>query len=222
MTMIRDYDHVCQRAEQLEREGAREMRKLAEAKAIAGPEHVNGSDGTEILVADGGSEKAELREGETEDETSHCEAIVQEQLAEADPGDLGPGPLDVGDHVQDEQDPDATMLVVNLDTLQADAYELEDGLTVADVNPEYPADDDVVEVIYPNRTDLDLEGKKEFAFPKSRLEVVNRVHDRDDDGSEDDDPDGDEWIENDRGDTVPERSEPADFGGGESTGVQEL
>lgn len=153
--MVRDYDHVARRAEQLEREGAKEMRKLAEARAIAGPEHVDGTDGSEIIVAgDDG-----LR---------------------ADGGDAEVGqPIDVGDHVQDEQDPDATMLVVNLDTLQADAYELEDGgPTIADLNSEYPADDDVVEVVYPNRTDLSLENKERYAFPKSRLEVENRVHDR--------------------------------------------
>lgn len=161
--IVCDHEAVAQRAEALEREGAKEMRKLAEAQAIAGPEHVNGTDGSEIIVAgDDG-----LR---------------------ADGGDAEVGqPIGVGDHVQDEQDPDATMLVVNLDTLQADAYELEDGLTVADVNTEYPSNDDVVEVVYPQRTDLNLEEKKRYAFPKSRLEVENRVHDRDgagDDGGE--------------------------------------
>lgn len=34
--------------------------------------------------------------------------------------------------------------------------------------------------------------------------------------------DRDDWIEDDNGDEVPRRSEPADFGGGESTGVQDL
>ncbi|MFC6766038.1 hypothetical protein [Natrinema soli] len=149
MPMVCDYDHVAQRAEQLEREGAREMRKLAEAKATAGPEHVTPVEG-EILVADGGQ---------------------QDQ-----------GPINVGDHVQDEQDPDATMVVVNLDTLQADAYEIEvGGPTIADLNPEYPPKDDVVEVVYPQRTDLNLEDKKTYAFPKGRLEVVSSVHDRDGD-----------------------------------------
>ncbi|WP_126665275.1 hypothetical protein [Haloterrigena salifodinae] len=154
--MVRDYDHVCRRAEALEREAAKEMRKLAEARAIAGPEHVDGTDGSEIIVAsddglraDGGEEQGQSQ------------------------------PIGVGDHVQDEQDPDATMLVVNLDTLQADAYELEDGLTVADVNPEYPPNDDVVECVFPDQTDLSLEDKKTYAYPKERLEVVHRVHDRD-------------------------------------------
>ncbi|WP_226043448.1 hypothetical protein [Natrinema sp. DC36] len=162
--MVRDYDHVAQRAEALEREGAKEMRKLAEAKATCGAEHVDGTDGSEIIVAPDDGLRADG--GEKRD---------------------SPQPIGVGDHVQDEQNPDATMLVVNLDTLQADAYELEDGLTVADVNTEYPSNDDVVEVVYPQRTDLNLEEKKRCAFPKSRLEVENRVHDRDgagDDGGE--------------------------------------
>ncbi|UHQ96443.1 hypothetical protein [Natrinema halophilum] len=155
--IVRDHEHVAKRAEQLEREAAREMRKLAEAHAVAGPEHVDGTDGSEIIVAgdDGlradGGEPGEDRE-----------------------------PIDVGNHVQDREDPDATMVVVNLDTLRADAYELEDGgPTVADVNPQYPETDDVVEVIYPQRTDLTLEGKETYAFPRERLEVVARVHDRD-------------------------------------------
>jgi len=162
MTIVRDYEHIANLAEQQEREGAREMRKLAEAKAIAGPEHVDGTDGSEIIVASEDGLRADGGEPETD-----------------------PQPIDVGDHVQDEQDPDATMLVVNLDTLQADAYELEDGLTVADVNTEYPADDDVVECVYPSRTDLSLEDKTRFAYPKSRLEIVNRVHDRDGDNGGD-------------------------------------
>lgn len=31
-----------------------------------------------------------------------------------------------------------------------------------------------------------------------------------------------EYVEDDDGDRVPKQSEPADFGGGESTGVQDL
>ncbi|WP_049966949.1 hypothetical protein [Natrinema thermotolerans] len=160
MTIVKDPDAVAQRAEAQEKEGAQRMRRLAEARAVADPGHVEVTDGSEIIVAgDDG-----LR---------------------ADGGAEIDQPIDVGDHVQDEQDPDATMLVVNLDTLQADAYELEDGPTIADVNPEYPADDDVVEVVYPDRTDLSLEDKERYAFPKRRLEVENRVHERDgDDGGE--------------------------------------
>lgn len=141
--MVWNHEHVAQRAEQLEREGAREMRRLAEAKASAGPEHVAPVEG-EILVADGGQQDR--------------------------------GPIDVGNHVEDREDPDATMVVVGLDTLEADAYELGNGgQTVADVNPGYPETDDVVEVVYPDRTDLYLDQKR-YSFPRQRLETIARVH----------------------------------------------
>lgn len=203
MTIVANHidEGLVERANETETESGREMRRLAEAKTIAGPEHADGTDRSEILIADGRGSEATPED-------------IEEAIPETEPL------IDVGDHVQDKQDPDATMLVVNLDTLRADAYELKDGLTVADNNPEYPADDDVVEVVYPNRTDLSLEDKKSYAYHKSRLEVVARVHDRD--GGEDADSDGDGWVEDDHGNRVPKRSEPADFGGGESTGVQDL
>ena len=139
------------------------LEEIDRAKATAGAEGVR---------ADGGEDNVHA-------------SRVAEQLAMADREGTDREPIDVGDHVQDRDDPDTTMVVVGLDTLQADAYELDDGgPTVADVNPEYPPNDDVVEVIYPQRTDLELEGKKRYAFPKSRLEVVSRVHDRDEEVSE--------------------------------------
>ncbi|WP_137288612.1 hypothetical protein [Natronorubrum halophilum] len=143
-----------------------DLEERQHAETVAGPGGVR---------ADGGSDK----------DNAHASRVA-EQPEMADGGGGNREPIDVGDHVQDEQDPDATMVVVGLDTLRADAYELKDsGPTVADVNPEYPTEDDVVEVIYPQRTDLELEGKKRYAFPKSRLEVVARVHDRnEDDGGE--------------------------------------
>ncbi|WP_436344480.1 hypothetical protein [Natronorubrum sp. FCH18a] len=140
-----------------------DLEEIEHAKAVAGAEGVR---------ADGGEDNV------------HASRIA-EQLAMADGEGKDREPIDVGDHVQDEQDPDATMVVVGFDTLQADAYELGDGgPTVADVNPEYPATDDVIEVVYPQRTDLKLEGKKRYAFPRSRLEVVGRVHDRDEEVSD--------------------------------------
>jgi hypothetical protein len=98
-------------------------------------------------------------------------------------------PIHVGDHVtdRDDEDDDTTMLVVGLDTLQADAYELGDpGPTVAEVNPEHPEEDDVVEVIFARRTDLDVE-KKRYAYPRSRLRIVEPIHniDADLDGDRD-------------------------------------
>jgi hypothetical protein len=90
-------------------------------------------------------------------------------------------PVDVGDHVQDrdDDDDDATMVVVGVPVESAVEYRLsEDGPTVADVNPDYPAGDDVVEAVFPERTDVDISSRKRYAYPRSRLEVVARVHDR--------------------------------------------
>jgi len=126
------------------------------------------------------------------EENAHASRVAA-QLAMAD-GDGGAGdddqvelpPLHVGDHVTDrdadEGDEDtATMLVMGLDTLQADAYQLGDGgPTVAEVNPAYPETDDIVEVTFPQRTDLDVD-KKRYAYPRQRLRLKHPIHDRDDD-----------------------------------------
>jgi len=55
MTIVRDMDHVAKRAEQQEREGAREMRLRAEVRAVAGyePTDLETSDSAEFVVADG-------------------------------------------------------------------------------------------------------------------------------------------------------------------------
>lgn len=89
--------------------------------------------------------------------------------------------LHVGDHVTDREDDDATMLVVGLDTMRADAYELGNGgTTVADVNEAYPETDDVVEVVFPSRTDMDVDTKR-YAYPRSRLKRTKSIHDVGDD-----------------------------------------
>lgn len=89
-------------------------------------------------------------------------------------GDL-PG-LGVGDHVRDRDDPDATMVVVGLPLQRAATYEIDDGETVADYNAGYPETDHVIEVVYPQRTDVSLDELREYAFPRSRLERVAAVH----------------------------------------------
>lgn len=147
------------RAAELERQAEQDIEARREAEAVAGPE------GDEEIRTDGGESNA------------HASRVAA-QLAMADgESDAEALPeLFVGDHVQDREDPDATMVVVGLDTLQADAYELEDDLTVADVNTEYPADADVVEVVFPDRTDMDIDQRR-YAYPRSRLERVESVHD---------------------------------------------
>ena len=152
--------HQSLKGDQLEREGQEKIREGEIAEAVAGPEGAR---------CDGG-----------EDEDNVHASRVNEQLAMAEDGD-GREPIDIGDHVEDHEDTDATMVVVGLDTLQADAYELgNSGPTVADVNPEYSETDDVIEVVLPDRTDLDIDQKR-YAYPRERLEVVARVHDRDGD-----------------------------------------
>jgi hypothetical protein len=88
--------------------------------------------------------------------------------------------LHIGDHVQDREDPDATMLVVGLPGTTAADYDVTDAKTVAGFNPRYPADDLVVEVVYPSRTDVSIDGAQQYAFPRSRLECVAAIHDVDD------------------------------------------
>jgi len=146
---------------------------IEEARAVSGPE----------TRCDGGRENA------------HASRVAA-QLAIAD----GAGAVDddqeelpalhVGDHVtdrdaeEDDEDDVATMLVVGLDTHRADAYELGDGgPTVAEVNPAYPKTDDVIEVTFPQRTDLDVD-KKRYAYPRSRLRLEHPIHDRDEGGEE--------------------------------------
>jgi len=84
----------------------------------------------------------------------------------------------VGDHVQDREDPDATMLVVGTPLARAATYEIDDdGASVADVNPQYPAADHVVECVFPERTTVGLDELVEYAYPRERLERVSPIHD---------------------------------------------
>ncbi|OVE83181.1 hypothetical protein [Natronolimnobius baerhuensis] len=135
-------------------------------------------------LGDATDEEAHIQAERLESERARATVEPQTRAAVATDGgepDYEFPQLDVGDHVTDREDQDATMLVVNLDTLRADAYELESGPTVADVNPDYPADDDVVEVVFPQRTDVTLEALKPYAYPRSRLQLETPIHDRDDD-----------------------------------------
>jgi len=66
MTIVNDHECVLKRAEQLEREGAREMRLRAEARAVAGyePGDIEATDGSEIIIAGDDTQAYNL---ETED-----------------------------------------------------------------------------------------------------------------------------------------------------------
>lgn len=94
--------------------------------------------------------------------------------------------LHVGDHVTDrDSDDDAPMLVVGRSPQPAAHYSLGDDQTVADVNPEYPPEDHVLEVVYPERGTVDVPSLDAYAFPRGRLELTTPIHDRSDDEEED-------------------------------------
>lgn len=98
----------------------------------------------------------------------------------------GPQEFHVGDHVLDRDDPDATMLVVSLPGLSAEEYEVNPGgKTIAEYNPEYPASDAVIEIVYPSRTDKTLSSLERYAYPVSRLELAEPIHEREN-GTEND------------------------------------
>ena len=86
--------------------------------------------------------------------------------------------LHVGDHVQDREDENgATMIVVGLPPETTGEYTV-DGTPLIEYDEEYPASDDVVEVVYPQRTDVDV-SENRYAFPRSRLRLAHAIHDRD-------------------------------------------
>ncbi|MDJ1433976.1 hypothetical protein [Halostagnicola sp. A-GB9-2] len=156
----------------LEDEFHAEALEIERAKATTAPE----------VRCDGGeSDHAELREDETRDD-DNLHARRTQEMKEAAEAELDLGPVDVGDHVEDrEDDSDKTMVVVRTPLEPANEVDARGGKTVAECNPEYPADDDVVVIKYAERTSTDLGPLQGYAFPRSRLEVTARVHDRDGD-----------------------------------------
>lgn len=84
--------------------------------------------------------------------------------------------LHVGDHVTDREDDGAPLLVVGKSANQSNEYYV-DGIRVADYNPSYPDDDAVIEAVYPNRAAVSLDTSKSYAFPRSRLELAEAIHD---------------------------------------------
>jgi len=69
------------------------------------------------------------------------------------------------------------MLVVGIPGRLAREYRVEGSNdTVAELNPEYPKADEVVEVVFVQKTDTDLSDCKRYAYPASRLRHRNSVH----------------------------------------------
>ncbi|GGO03755.1 hypothetical protein [Haloarcula pellucida] len=93
-------------------------------------------------------------------------------------------PLHVGDHVEDRKDTEAAMVVVGKQLGAADDYDVDGWGTVADYNQDYPSDDDVIEVTFPDRTTADIDAPDRYAYPRSRLALVSPVHDLEDEEGE--------------------------------------
>ena len=166
-----EMDAVTDRADELETQAARQLRLAAEARAVAGPgdsqlEVIDGETGRE-LRADGGEDNTHARR-------------VAEQLGKADTEDYLPT-LHVGDHVTDREDDgdededSATMLVVRTEPTTAEEAQAGDK-TIAEHNPDYPADDAVINVVYPQRTDVNVDSLTEYGFPRSRLRLEEPIH----------------------------------------------
>ncbi len=129
-----------------------------------------------IRLDHGGQEDIRQRQiaNSSGEENAHA-STVNDQLREVKQENNEDAPLYIGDHVEDRDNPDTTMVVIDLGTLRADRYELGNGgPTVADVNPEYP-ETDVVEVVFPDRTDMDID-QKCYTHPKTCLERIASVH----------------------------------------------
>jgi hypothetical protein len=84
----------------------------------------------------------------------------------------------IGDHVTDrEEDEEKPMVVVGVPGHLARDYRVEGAnKTVSELNPEYPKEDGVVEVVFVQKTDTDLANSKRYAYPSSRLKHRNSVH----------------------------------------------
>ena len=178
---------IVRRADLCETPLARELRHQATQRAIADGD----APEPDILIADGGQqqwdpEPAQLRDGETRDDTSHAArnaaqlSMIDDELDSDDSTDPELPPLHVGDHATDRDEDDSATLVV-VGTPPETAAERQAGAkTVAAWNPDYPAEDDVIEVVYADRTDVDIGPLKRYSFPRSRLALEEPVHDRDD------------------------------------------
>ena len=84
--------------------------------------------------------------------------------------------LAVGDHVQDRDDPESTMLVVVGRLVPTAENHTVNGRSIASLNPDYPADDPVIEAVYPQPHHVDVANAPRYAFPRSRLDRTHGVH----------------------------------------------
>lgn len=137
-----------------EAEAERDRQELERTQAVAGPEP--------RIRTDGGNHAERL----------NAQLAMAEDELEADN-------LHVGDHVQDRDDPDATMVVIRACEESAGEYYI-GGVdeSVAEYNDCDP-DEDVYQVVFAGRGDQDLADLTRYPYPRSRLELVAPVHERD-------------------------------------------
>lgn len=139
-----------------------------------------------------------------------------------------------------DSDNDSQVLVLGAHGTTAEkCYVAAIGQTIAEANREYPASDAVADVAFVESIEdamgigweasevlelyadgeLDRARIRRYAYPENRLEPIGDESD----GGSDVRPDGGQnTTTNAHGDEVPVRCEPADFGGGEASGMDEL
>jgi hypothetical protein len=99
--------------------------------------------------------------------------------------DDNPPALDVGDYVEDRDGSiDATMVVVGTPLKRAGRTIVDGTQTLADYNPEYPAEDHVIEAVIPRESCVNIATTKRYSFPRSRLERRAQIHDHDGEGKQ--------------------------------------
>lgn len=89
--------------------------------------------------------------------------------------------LHLGDHVEDRDDPDATMIVVATPPRPISKAPINQEQTVADVNPDADDNEPVIKVVFADRSDTDLRSLQRYGYPRSRLRRVESVHSEGDD-----------------------------------------
>lgn len=85
-----------------------------------------------------------------------------------------------GDIVSDREAVNRRAMVARVTDGIAETYRYEYAKTVHDANPQYPAKDRVIEVVFLDSVSGDLENvigdEERYAYPRSRLELVASVN----------------------------------------------
>lgn len=146
-----------------------EIEKRREARAVAGPED-------EHVRADGGLEEATQEDVEEAVGNSHASAVNAQLSKAAAEGTLPE--LDVGDHVEPENSDTTTVVIRDCEESAGEYWFDAADETVAEYNGCDP-DEAVYQVAFAGRGDGDLADLERYPYPRSRLELVEPLHDRD-------------------------------------------